>query len=206
MRPRPIALLALAFSFFTAVSQADTLLTWEFSGTFTPTGYYGGQPFTLLVSFDPAAPDIRDINQHLGLYLAITSATLQIGDDSMTTSGRFPNDGYIAVNCWWRPGCDRPIPGSVEFVIYYDWLRGTLPLQISYLNASFYDPTLDGHIPTTPPATAGITIQSFVDGPVRGQGLASVRSVEDPVVPEPGSFLLLGTGLAGLCARRRKIG
>src|SRR5258708_2943424 len=86
MRSGPIALLALAFSVFTTVARADTLLTWEFSGTFTPTGPYGSQPFKLQVSFDPTAPDIRNINQHLGLYLAITSANLQIGDDSMTTS------------------------------------------------------------------------------------------------------------------------
>ena len=205
MRSRPIALLALAFSVFTTVAQADTLLTWEFPGTFTPTGPYGTQPFKLQVSFDPTAPDIRDINLHLGLHLAITSATLQIGDDSMTTSGMFPNDGYIAVNCWWRPGCDRLVAGSVEFVMYQNWLRGTLPFSISYVDISFYDPTLDGHIPTTPPTTAGITIQNYVDGLVWGQGLASVRSVDDPVVPEPASFLLLGTGLAGLYAGRRGV-
>src|SRR5438094_6676093 len=122
MRKRRCGLLIVSVVlFFSRTAYADSLLAWEFTGTLAQASrvpavadqYPVGTPFDLQVTFDPAAPSFFwDAGTQRGLFGGIISATLQLGDNEFAAS-----HGVIAVNCWYDPGCDRAIPGMIEFEI-----------------------------------------------------------------------------------------
>ena len=64
----------------------------------------------------------------------------------------------------------------------------------------------NGEIPTAPPQAAGlqIAIGGFPPLTTFGGRVESIQAIQVPAVPEPGSFLLLATGLAALAVRRRR--
>jgi PEP-CTERM motif-containing protein len=216
---RRAVVLGAVFSLVSAVTaSAGTLLMWEFSGDLTrippifglPELYPLGTPFVLNVTFDPAAPKISG-SPTQGLYQALGQSTLRLGDLTFLATG-----GYISVNCHFEIGC---IPGGpslfppVEF-----WLFGWSPqplnpafpglTTLSDVQVYYVDPNAaNGEIPSAPPQTAGLQIAIGGLPPLATLGgtVQSIQALEDPPqVPEPGTFLLLATGLTALVARRRR--
>jgi hypothetical protein len=222
-----IILVAAALSFFSTVVSASTLITWEFSGVIsTPSRvadldalYPVGTPFSLDVTFDPLAPRLDRPPGPYGLYNAITTATFHLGNTTTTDTG-----GYIAVNCHAiGQGCPGGGPGDppnpwVEFLMFPSpfenppLLPGAAATHVERIFTDYRDPNVAaGSIPTMPPGTGGGLFLGLGDPffPTMSLGgrVDSIRAIDDvAVVPEPGSFLLLATGLAGLRARRRQIG
>lgn len=191
---------------------------WEFSGTITQSTpvwnldqlYPAGTPFSLDIAFDLASPKITGIGTQ-GLYRAITGATLNIGGYSDTAS-----TGYVTVNCAFDIGCDVPQPfpaaatGWMEFWMF-GWdgplnSSGSFATTPSPLVLYYADPAVAaGGLPSSPPFSqrARVEIRTLAGG-VIGQA-NSIRSLEEvPHVPEPGTFVLLASGLAGLYARRKR--
>ena len=220
MRLRRAGLLALAFSCFTAAASADTLLTWEFSGQLTrSTPAYGvdarypvGTSFSLTVTIDPTAPKIGlgyDHAEPRGVYSPIRDAALKLGDDTFSKTG-----GFLTVNCSFGLDCFGNSPGWVEYWMIFGWspalnTASVFPAFISMLDLSYFDPTVAGNgaIPTVPPTGPAGVLMSLNGDPrsniVIAAHIDSVEAIQDSEVPEPGSFLLLATGLAGLFTRRR---
>jgi hypothetical protein len=221
MHNRRIALLAAVLSFLSTGVSASTLITWEFSGVIsgTTTGFHldqlypVGTPFSLDVTFDSATSRISRPPGPFGLYHAITTSSFQLGNTTTTTAG-----GYIAVNCDAIFGCSSGGPGQppspyVEFLMFPlgPPLNPNVPSSgVSRLLTYDSDPSvLAGGLPTTLPVGIGNLSIGLGGDPVSPspslQGeIQSVRSIDDvAVVPEPGSFLLLATGLVALRGRKR---
>jgi PEP-CTERM motif-containing protein len=211
--------LAVAFSMVSAATaSAGTLLMWEFSGDLTRVPpifglaelYPLGTPFLLNVTFDPAAPKISG-SPTQGLYHALGESTLQLGDLTFLSTG-----GYISVNCHFEIGCIPEGPSlfpPVELWLFgwsSDPLNPAFPglTSLSDVQVYYSDPNAaNGEIPTTPPQTAGlqIAVGGFPPLTTLGGTAQSIQAIEDPPqVPEPGSFLLLATGLAALAVLRRR--
>jgi len=218
MIKRAVMLAAALSLVTTATASAGTLLMWEFAGNLTRTSpmfgladlYPAGTPFRLNVTFDPAAPKILG-SPTQGLYQAVGASTLQLGDLSFSSSG-----GYISVNCHFEIGCIPTGPSllpPVEFWLF-GWSSGPLnpafpgSTTLSDVQVYYGDPNAaNGDIPTAPPQSAGLQIAIGGLPPLTTLGgtVASIQAIQDvPQVPEPGSFLLLATGLAALTARRRR--
>jgi len=212
--------LAVAFTFVSAATaSAGTLLMWEFSGDLTRVPsllglaelYPLGTPFVLNVTFDPEAPKISG-SATQGLYHALGESTLQLGDLTFLSTG-----GYISVNCHFEIGCIPP--GSNLFPPVEFWLFGwsSNPLnpafpgltRLSDVQVYYTDPNaVNGEIPTAPPQSP-VGLQIDIGGgfpPITAFGgrVESIQAIQDVQAPEPGSFLLLATGLAALAVRRRR--
>jgi len=218
MIKRAVVLVAALSLITTATASAGTLLMWEFAGDLTRVSpllgladlYPVGTPFRLNVTFDPAAPKIQGSSTQ-GLYHALGASTLQLGDLTFSSTG-----GYISVNCHFEIGCIPSGPNlfpPVEFWLF-GWssnpLNPALPglTTLSNVQVFYADPNAaNGEIPTAPPRAAGlqIAIGGFPPITTFGGTVDSIQAIQDvSQVPEPGSFLLLATGLASLAARRRR--
>jgi PEP-CTERM motif-containing protein len=222
---RRIVLLAAMLTLPGSAVSASTLITWEFSGAISRGSthplvdalYPVGTPLSLTVTFDPASPRIYRPPGPYGLYQAITAATFQLGNATRTVPG-----GFIGVNCLSILGCPSGGPTDllspwVEFLIFpspYDppLVPGVPLTWLARLFTEYDDPNvMAGNIPTTPP-DGGFGLELSLTDPFHTSlvfwgHIDSVRAIDDvAVVPEPGTFVLLATGLAGLRARRKRRG
>jgi hypothetical protein len=171
-----------------------------------------GLPWNLTFTFEPETPRQSGIcsTGNVGLYPnAITASFLQLGDFSYTfSSGRadiFTNADLPAV------GCGEG--GIVQFHWLGDWLGSPgAPLIHGLLIASYFDEqACDGSLPAVPgafPTSCGGQflalggLQFWYDLPIQGDWFGS--SFNPQVVPEPGTWLLLSSGLVAIAARRRR--
>ena len=222
MSLRRAGLLAAAFSLaMGTTASAGTLMMWEFAGELSRVPSLFGlaelypvhTPFRLDISFDPAASRIAGTGAQ-GIYRAIGESTMQIGDSTFSSS-----DGFIAVNCHFEIGCLPGFPALSTPVEFWMLNWSPAPLNpavpglsaISNVQVFYNDPAAaNGRIPTTPPTgPAGLQIAVGGGGqpPITtiGGTVQSIQAISDvAVVPEPGTLVLLATGLTALAGRRRR--
>jgi hypothetical protein len=193
------------------------ILAWEYSGTITSSAapefklselYPVGTAFTFTTTIDTSSAALSGggCQSPQALYKPFGTSSLTIDGNTFTTSG-----GWAATNHHFDIGC---VPGSTvnpyaEFWLLEPWagppLNPDFPQsQLGLVRATSVDPSWTyGTIPSTPPPVLSFGFGFLAGGPpftTFATGRATAVTAL-PVIPEPTTLLLLGTGLAILGAR-----
>jgi hypothetical protein len=207
------ALLLAVLAVVKPVAASADIITWQFDGEVnfhSPLArlsslYPTGTAMSLEVTFDTAAPRSVGCVSPLGLYAPFLGSTLTLAGETHRRTGP---GGSAAINYHFDRGCAGPgFPGfpNVEFWLFGPWSGPLLNPEFSFTGLDmvilrFHDPTLtNGQLPSNPPATAAFSLYVGPDIYVASGSLTPIETL--PVIPEPGSIILLTTGLVGLRLR-----
>ncbi|MEZ5319935.1 MAG: PEP-CTERM sorting domain-containing protein [Vicinamibacterales bacterium] len=183
-------------------AAAASPLTWEFVGSvehITEPGWTTinlGDPFSWTVTFDTEAPNDPGCAAGSGLYFgAITGGSLTVGGYSWSGGS-----GSIEVNAP-LGACGF---GSGTTFRQFDWTGAPAGSRTPFevVATLFYDPPLDGSLPTVPPPSLFVQVNGPIAGAGGPNGTAALAPPAVTAVPEPGTLALLLTGL-GAGAHRR---
>jgi hypothetical protein len=188
------------------------LVSQPVSGPQLPGFIVAGLPWTLTFTFDPDTPGVHQSQcGSLPTYLyagSVVDTRMQLGDFTYT----YAQAGHIYTNA------DLPLVGCgdgglVQFLWNSaDWTGSAgAPALFGLLLASYFDDqACDGSLPTipnqpAPPCTGGFLPFAGLQFEILPFGGAQfISSFSPQVVPEPATWILLGTGLAAVAARRRR--
>lgn len=216
---RPSLLLVFAVAIATPVTAAP--ITWQDAGVIHGVfdrngnvlpGLTIGTPWSLQITFDPASP-----GRSTG-GLGVSGCNTFDAGATVFTFGGFTyraSSGQVFTNSA-LPGTNCTAPtGMIQFNFYRQWTQepGAWDLNLGALLPAYYDAVhSDGSLPTDPTFNP---IQGVFAGlfwhDVTGNrdfqfysGFTPSLAAQPTPVPEPGTLVLLGTGLAYAGRRRRR--
>jgi hypothetical protein len=179
---------------FIGAPAAASPITWSLTGTVSSSSVSGisvGDPASMLLTFDSSAIDVEP-SPSCGLYVgAILSATANFGSQAFTAGpggGIEVSDGSGAV-----AACGIT-PGNVSAYTYRAFSTVSL--------IAFFE---NGLVPSDALLLAPPPLALFDSGlrvilPSGGTAIAEIQAAR--VIPEPGTLVLIGLGLAGSTMRR----
>jgi hypothetical protein len=189
---------------FTAGAAAASPITWLLEGKVTSTSVPGisvNDPASMLLTFESSTPDLEP-DPSCGLYVpAIQAASAAFGSQTYVWNGG-SNGIEISTGAGAIPSCGIE-PGNFAGDAYRVFGGSLAGLSIFEVVAFFEEgPVLSDDLPLVPPPVA------FFDSGINVIGVGSygllARITSAHVVPEPGTLVLIGTGVVPVLSARRR--